>query len=489
MDEVTRKLMEEKARRLAEMPHKYYVPTGAGEEFINKLGSGKYFVTLFSAANGVGKTWIGANTLANLFWPCGNEWYDRLPLFKEWPFPKKARIISDPNTIKETIIPNLKAVFPKGRYTAEKGGKSFESHWTTDTGWEFTLMTYDQDPKEFESATLGLVWCDEPPPEIIYKANVSRLRRGGLLFITATPLTGSAWMYDHIICNVNHEQGDRTFVNADVESACKEHGVRGFLNHKDIERMTSEYSEDEKAARMQGKFQHLVGLVYKQWSRNIHVIKPFNVDKSKFTVLSMLDPHPRTPDAALWLAVDKLGRKFIVDELYTKVDSTEELAQRIKQKDEKFHVIRHYGDPAMFASNQHNPEQCLANELQKYGLSYIPAPKRREDANKRLGDALNYVKVGDDVLKSPEIYVFDTCMRFIYEVEHWRWDEWRGKSRDDHGQKEKPIDKDDHMIENVGRALLLNPTFVPYEDNSYSIDNFTERYSGGIIRDNNLDPY
>lgn len=487
MDDIKRQLLEEKARRATIMPHKYYVPTGAGEEFINKLFSGKYFVTLYSAANGVGKTWSGANILANLMFPCGNKWFEGLPLYDSWPYPKKGRIVADPNTIVETIIPNLKTVFPNGRYTTNKMGKSYEYHFETDTGWEFNLMTYEQEAKEFESATLGWVWMDEPPPENIYKANISRLRKGGILFITATPLTGSAWMYDHIICNVNHEQGERTFVNADVESACIEHGVRGFLRHKDIERMIAEYSEDEKQARIKGMFQHLTGLIYKQWNRSVHVIKPFVINKKDYVVINMLDPHPRNPNAVAWIAVDRQGRKFYVDELFIPVESTEEFAARVKEKDEKYRVIGHFADPSAFVTNQNSDEKCLADRLSNYGLTYQPATKRREDANKRLGDAFNYVKIGDTFIKPPELLVFDTCPRFIYEVEHWRWDEWKGKMKDDRNSKEKPIDKDDHEIENVGRCLLQEPYFVPMVQNFNP--NLSSSMDDGIIRDEEFDPY
>lgn len=186
------------------------------------------------------------------------------------------------------------------------------------TDWEFDIMTYDQDPKEFEAVTLGWAWFDEPPPEAIYKATVARMRRGGIIWITATPLTGSAWMYDEILANKNNDIGLRTYLEADVESACKTHGVRGFLDHANIEKMISQYSEEDKQARIHGKFQHLTGLIFKQFHRNVHVIPPFEINQRDFCVVEMLDPHPRNPDAALWIAVNRKGQKFVIDELYFK---------------------------------------------------------------------------------------------------------------------------------------------------------------------------
>ena len=37
----------------------------------------------------------------------------------------------------------------------------------------------------------------------------------------------------------------------------------------------------KKEARINGRFQHLTGLVYKQWNRKIHCIDPFNIDDKK----------------------------------------------------------------------------------------------------------------------------------------------------------------------------------------------------------------
>ena len=108
-------------------------------------------------------------------------------------------------------------------------------------------MTYDQDPKEFESISVGLAWLDEPPPYKIYTACVSRLRLGrGIMIMTLTPLMNAGWIYDKVICNTDGEIGQRSYVEADIWSASKTKGIRGFLEDRDIYRMIAEYPEDEK---------------------------------------------------------------------------------------------------------------------------------------------------------------------------------------------------------------------------------------------------
>ena len=66
-------------------------------------------------------------------------------------------------------------------------------------------------------------------------------------------------------------------------------------------------------------------------------------------------------------------------------------------------------------------------------------------------------EVGGQMITPPNLYVFDTCQRFIYEMEHYRWDDWSGKNKDNKNPREKPVDKDDHEIECAGRSLLRLP--------------------------------
>ncbi len=470
-----REITNEEVRRLKFEKYRYYEPSGKGEEFINKFASGENFIVLYSAANGVGKTATSANILAHLFWPVEENKYFQGPLFKKWPHLKRGRIVSAPTNVTKNIIPELKDWFPAGRYKAKRGNKSFDSVWTTDTGWEFDVMTYEQDIKEFEGVTLGWVWFDEPPPEAIFKACVSRLRKGGIIFIGATPLAGSAYMYDtfakgnYTIMMKSSQNGaivkyERkvAYIEADIESACREHGVRGHLRHADIENIIAEYSEDEKHARIYGKFQHLVGLVFKQWNRQVHVIPPFNINMKDFTVYEYLDPHPRNPDAVLWVAVDRKGTKYVIDELFIKVNSVEDLASRVKAKASQYRVVRRMADPWIFVPNQHAVEgKTIAMQLDDNGLHYIEATKQRTMSDRRIGDALAYVEIKGNMVRAPEVYVFDTCQRTIFEMEHYRWQEYTGKNADNHNAHEKPVDKDDHMIENLGRCLYNEPQFIP----------------------------
>src|SRR5690606_5782243 len=129
-------------------------------------------------------------------------------------------------------------------------------------------------------------------------------RRGMIVFLTLTPLKHSAWIKNDIVDEADKEEilgkefRQKGYVTGEIEQNCKEHGVRGILNHIDIEKMLAEYPPDEYEARAKGKFGHLMGRVHKLFDRNIHVIKPFQLNQRDYAVYQFLDPHPRTPDAS-----------------------------------------------------------------------------------------------------------------------------------------------------------------------------------------------
>lgn len=476
-----RELKLEKLRRYKEEKYRYYVPIGKVEEFLDGFMSGNYFVSLLSAANGIGKTTAIANILAHLFWPVGNEFFQQ-PMMKHWPYKiRKGRIVSDPTTVTETLIPAFEEWFPQGRYTRSKMGKRYDYRWETDTGWTFDVMTYEQSPKEFESANLSFALFDEPPPEVIYKATVARMREGGTIGIFATPLMGSAWMYDEVIANQDNESVNRFYITADVEEACEEHGVRGFLKHDNIVKMVNQYDDEDMQARIFGRFQHLTGLVFKKFKPDIHVIEPFHIDNS-FTVLHALDTHPRNPDAVLWKAIDAKGNMFIIDELYHS-GTIGELVQAIKNKDDHYRVVKRLIDPSAYVQDQHTG-RSWASDLLQYGLTYEPGSKRRMDAVQKIKDSLHYIEKNGEIIVAPQIYIFSSCTRLIWEMQHWQWSEHSGRSKEVKHPSEKPQDKDDHMIENLGRLLLDTTEWRSVEAYNTRVSDYNNQQAV-----NSYDPY
>jgi len=477
LDAVEKKEGEERA--------KHYVPNAKCEDFISMVGEGKTFISLFSAGNGVGKTALMCNLVANICFGPQNKYFD-YPLFQKFPFLRQGRIIADTTTITEKIIPELKKWLPAGKYETFKKGKPYESHWEMVTGFSFDLMTYEQDRTQFESVERGFIFFDEPPPKDIYLASVGRARRGSVFGMFLTPLRHSAWIKNEIVDEADAEelQGkaerQKNYITASVWDNCRCCGIRGILEHKNIEKMLKEYPDDEREARAEGKFGHLLGRVHKLFSRDIHCLKPFAIRRSDYTIYHFLDPHPRTPDAAIWVAVDRNGQHFIVDELWIK-GTAGDLAFQIRKKEEKMNmaVEERWIDPSAYTEDQHS-EKSLAAELEKYGLYYQPGSKDLDEGVRMTNEALAYTAVSGRMILQPKLFAFDICERTIWEFDNYIWDEWKGRSAFERNPKNRPKDQDDHMMENVHRAMLAQLEWRPMMRENERI---------GVVSSSSLDPY
>jgi len=438
------------------------------------------YISLFIAANGVGKSAAGCNIVANIvygkqrFDVKRSRWEDRwgtapesfydYTLFRDYPYKnKRIRIVSDPTGIKEKIVPELKKWFLSNRYELNystlKEGKNYEAKFITSTGFTIDIMSYEQSAKEFESVDCDIIWFDEPPPKDIFMASVARLRTGGQIIMTLTPLTFSAWIKDELYDK--QIEKDIAVVEADVWSNCYDHEqTRGILRTVDIDKMIQQYPEEEKLARIEGKFGHILGLVHKI-NRDIHVIKPLAPNKHDYVVYVAHDTHPRVPDAINWMAVDVKGTKYIVDELI--VDGTDaEIAAKIKQKDMLWRVDRHLLDPSGFNTDKRSTEQCFGDRMMKLGINYQKGSKDLTGGIRSLNEDLQFEMKNGEMISPPTMYICDNCVHTLRELDNYVWDEYKGRQADEKNPKPKPKDKNDHNVENIHRLSIEDFRFYPF---------------------------
>lgn len=473
----------------------HYVPTGKAEEFITMVGSDKNFVNMFIGANGTGKTSVGANIVANIVFGPQNDWF-KLPLFQRFPYIKKGRIITDPTTIKEKIIPELikwlprnsYKNFPEKLYETAKEGKYYASKFIFNNGWVIDIMSNEQDLKSFESVDLGFLWIDEPMPKDKFLASLARGRLGMIVFWTYTPLFQAGWIKEWMDANVSVD-GMANYVEAEMEDACIIHGVRGFFEHKAIQRIADSMPEDEKEARVYGKFGHLLGRVHKRFNRKVHVIKPFPLNERDWTTYVALDPHPRVDDHVMYISVNSKGTKIVSAELLSE-GLVKQLYSRMIDLESKMHfrIEDRIIDPSAFNDDQHKKEKSVGSQLFDLGQTWIKGSKNLMAGIKRTEDAFEFEMVGGKFVRAPEIFIFDTCRTTIKQLEEYVWKEWKGVSADEKQKSGTPKDRNDHMPENLHRLLLHNCRFVPYalrERNSPA-----PRSSGASeIAENGFDPY
>src|SRR5882672_9902881 len=170
----------EMGRRRESNGCRYFEPNGAQDKCVHLLGQKEPHIGIFSAANGIGKTTAIANIMGNIIFGSQNKFFD-YPLFRKWPYPRRLRFVTNPKLVEEIgpLHSEIKKWWPRGKYESVKGGKSYYSQYKAN-GFILDIMSYDQDLAQFEGATLGGVFFDEPPVRSIWNASLARLRMGGI---------------------------------------------------------------------------------------------------------------------------------------------------------------------------------------------------------------------------------------------------------------------------------------------------------------------
>lgn len=443
--------------RVEQDPYIYYTPNGACEDYIKEIGNSRETgkrIFLFSAANGVGKTAAGVNIMANIFFHHNHKWFD-YPLFKtRWKLPKIFWFITKVSTLQETIEPEIRKWFPKDRYKMTNEGKQHIYKLTTDTGFTVFFKTIDQNPETFESATLGGIIYDEPPPENIHQACTSRLRAGGYIFAQLTPLHRAAWILDKWLLNTK-VQPYFYIRYADIWENSINKGVRGRLREADIEFMISQLDPHEYDARVKGLFTHLRGLVYKDFiAEEPYVIKPFDVTNyNDYQIYCVMDPHDRRYPAIGWYAVDRANQHYVIaewpnleefngryfEELGDNNYTFKEIVEIIRriEKNNKWKVIWRKMDPNRGRTPYGNSGLTVQEEFEKEGMYFDTDVQDDLTAGHSIVRA--ELKLGN--FKKPRLQTFDTCKNHIWSFLRYVYDEHEGKAAQKRATKEDVTDQ------------------------------------------------
>jgi phage terminase large subunit-like protein len=191
-------------RRKVMEPLRFFKPNNAQKRFISAIAEPEARIIVFASANWVGKTAAAIASLGALIWPeqAEDECFNN-PTFKNWQFPKLARIVSTPKELEivGSVQTEIKKWWPTGQYKSDKMGKTYPCQFSAN-GWLIDLLTYDMSIDQFEGVTRSFTIYNEPPPEAIFDAGLARMKFGGKIVMPMTPLTNSAWVYDRLVQHV-----------------------------------------------------------------------------------------------------------------------------------------------------------------------------------------------------------------------------------------------------------------------------------------------
>ena len=411
--------------------------------------------------NQSGKTQCGSKEASFAFCDEYPDWY---PQAQRFPRRNKGRIVVKDfqKSVAEVIEPSLMEAIPD-RYIADRrtNNKGYLVKLVSKTGASFDIVSHEMETKSLEGWQGDWAWFDEPPPRDKWVATLRGLvRRRGRWWLTCTPLD-EPWMYDEIYTNSEY-----FLINIDMRD-------NPYLSEDAIARYEEKLTEEEREARIHGRFMHLAGLTYKEFDPSIHIKRNITIppDWPRWCVC---DPHGQRPFAFMWFAMDPMNRMWIYDEWprgwfhemksskyglrdYSNILHEIEIGQRVYRR-----VIdgRAGKAPLLVGSTDGQKQDTLIDALQEVGLTFEPSyitltTGIADPGHLKVKEMLRVSPVTNE----PSLFVLDHCKNTVYAFQHntWASDNSQGVARETQSQFAKDF------LDLIRYGLMDDPHWVEFQ--------------------------
>lgn len=307
-----------------------------------------------------------------------------------------------------------------------------------------TVKSFMSNPQGVESSDWDFIHVDEPCPEKMFKGAARGLMdRGGSVWFTLTPLR-EPWINDFFF-----PQDTGGNLRDDVWAIDGTTYDNTTLSPEGIRDFELTLTDDEKQCRLFGIPMHLAGLVYKAFNWDRHVLKDLPLGwtdwmspPKDWPLYVHIDPHPQTPHAVLFCTVMPTGERVYFHDIFYHT-SIAELSEMILDVTTRrgYQMVSVHADPLAFIEHPIT-ETSMATEFLMCGVPVLKATKAL---------AQGILKVNGELKKVPaQIYFTPACNRTLWEIRRYCWDE----------EADKPVDADDHMMENLYRQELSEPRWL-----------------------------
>lgn len=216
----------------------------------------------------------------------------------------------------------------------------------------------------------------------------------------------------------------KEFIEEEREEARKKGTLSTFLQEVELE------------------FRAVQGAVYPDFDRKVHVIKPSEVPED-LTYYGAIDFGWHTTAFLLW-GVDKDQTWYLIDEVYGKEETLEDILPRIKN------VI---GDKRLVVIVA---DSANRDAIEIMGKTYpvVGVNKANDTKGYQLGISLITEKLKPRMqligLPKPSMFIGSNCKNFIFELESYRFPE----DKPDRNPSDVPIKENDHGPD-AARYLFL----------------------------------
>lgn len=324
--------------------------------------------------------------------------------------------------------------------------------------------SYDQDPSDFASGDFHFVLHDEPPKYDIWRENRARVMRvDGTLMLAMTwpddPSIPVDWIVDEVYEKAQpgpaHDPSIAWFNFFTTDNP--------NLNQTAVAERAKQMSATERATRIYGQpirmsnrvhplftdadrawchacvdltiltDAHVCGTCGSEDAVTFNHVQSLKAD-STYPVINLLDPHPRKPHMLLWVQIDPNDDWQVIHEADI-AGSPAQVAVRVAEieGDYGWHAIRRLIDPNMGRSpSDTSRESTWQDAFEQAGLAYDLA-----DDGEVGRQILNEYLRPDPRTGRPRLLVDVRCMKTIYQMKRYLWDDFKSTLEKDQKQRAK----------------------------------------------------
>lgn len=327
-----------------------------------------------------------------------------------------------------------------------------------------TVKSFASNPMGQESSDWDWIHVDEPCPKDMWVANSRGLiDRHGSAWFTCTPLN-EPWINDMFVPrdqfrlttgeSISKDENHYMIVGTSYDNL---HNTAASLAM-----FEADLTDEQRDCRIKGIPLALSGLVYKEFhpSDSLYRGTPFGwqnpmTPPENYTIRLAIDPHPQVPHAVLFAATSPEGIVYFFAEIFRKFPSAKELCEAINDIVGPRYVQIFLCDPAAYVPSNID-QSVMADVLIENGV-YVEKASKDLSRGIITAQAELCATVTSPAGKSQRKLQFaEHLQETRWEFDHYTWN----PTRPNH-----PIDKNDHMMENLYRLVLEGLDYVT-PDNS-----------------------
>lgn len=235
------KLKQELLERVAEVKSQYPLQLGELLPWQKMFHRSKRKLRIVAGGNRIGKTEAGAREA--LWYSLGQHPYRSIAT------PNKGWILSvNYNQQREAAQAKITKLCPKSEIKRVVNiQRGIIDYIELNNGSLIYFKSAEVGREAMQGADIDWLWCDEEPPEDIYKECIIRVGGGRklIIWITMTPLKGFTWMWHQIWKKAEHDPNMERFFASIYDNK--------FITKDELRRVEEAFPDEyERAARLKG---------------------------------------------------------------------------------------------------------------------------------------------------------------------------------------------------------------------------------------------